>query len=223
MAGSPPVAERLGLSTFHFVNRQVHVPRARRRGDARGVASCRRAMSGALALLVYVDRHGAGGARRCSFGAEVKGARRWITLAGIGLQPSEFVKPAFVVIAAWVFAEGGRRTRHAGQRSSASCSCSATIVPLDPAARFRPDHADHDRLGRAVLHGRPALVLGRSASAAPASLGIFAAYRCCRMCAAASTASWISRQSGDTFQIDTAIEAFVQRRLARARARARAR
>ena len=38
------------------------------------------------------------------FGAEVKGSRRWIA----GVQPSEFVKPAFVVLAAWAFAEGGR-------------------------------------------------------------------------------------------------------------------
>jgi cell division protein FtsW len=38
------------------------------------------------------------------FGAEVKGSRRWI----YGLQPSEFIKPAFVVLAAWAFTEGGR-------------------------------------------------------------------------------------------------------------------
>ena len=40
------------------------------------------------------------------FGAEVKGSRRWI----FGLQPSEFIKPAFVVLAAWAFTEGGRET-----------------------------------------------------------------------------------------------------------------
>src|SRR3546814_18277197 len=28
-------------------------------------------------------------------GDEIKGARRWISLAGLSLQPSEFVKPAF--------------------------------------------------------------------------------------------------------------------------------
>src|SRR6202034_2007394 len=39
------------------------------------------------------------------FGAEVKGARRWI----FGLQPSEFIKPAFVVLGAWAFTEGGRK------------------------------------------------------------------------------------------------------------------
>ncbi len=42
-------------------------------------------------------------------GAEVKGSRRWITLAGISIQPSELLKPAFVVITAWLFAENARR------------------------------------------------------------------------------------------------------------------
>src|SRR5204863_6094632 len=42
-------------------------------------------------------------------GTEVKGARRWIDILGFSLQPSEFMKPAFVVIVAWLFAEKGRR------------------------------------------------------------------------------------------------------------------
>jgi cell division protein FtsW len=45
------------------------------------------------------------------FGAEIKGARRWINLPSpLGaIQPSEFVKPAFAVIAAWAFSEGAKR------------------------------------------------------------------------------------------------------------------
>jgi cell division protein FtsW len=39
------------------------------------------------------------------FGTEVKGARRWISFAGQSVQPSEFVKPAFAVIGAWLFSE----------------------------------------------------------------------------------------------------------------------
>ena len=38
------------------------------------------------------------------FGVEEKGARRWIRVLGFSLQPSEFVKPAFVVVAAWLIA-----------------------------------------------------------------------------------------------------------------------
>lgn len=36
-------------------------------------------------------------------GHEVKGAQRWIKFAGFSLQPSEFAKPAFIVLAAWMF------------------------------------------------------------------------------------------------------------------------
>src|SRR5262249_8287667 len=38
-------------------------------------------------------------------GVEIKGARRWISLPGFSLQPSEFVKPTFAVLCAWLFAE----------------------------------------------------------------------------------------------------------------------
>lgn len=34
-------------------------------------------------------------------GTEVNGARRWINL-GVGFQPSEFLKPAFIVVTAWI-------------------------------------------------------------------------------------------------------------------------
>ena len=38
------------------------------------------------------------------FGEEIKGATRWIALAGVSVQPSEFIKPAFAIVAAWMFA-----------------------------------------------------------------------------------------------------------------------
>ena len=41
-------------------------------------------------------------------GVEIKGARRWIALPGIALQPSEFLKPCFAVVTAWLIAEGRR-------------------------------------------------------------------------------------------------------------------
>jgi cell division protein FtsW len=38
-------------------------------------------------------------------GTDIKGARRWISLAGLTVQPSEFVKPCFAIVCAWLFAE----------------------------------------------------------------------------------------------------------------------
>jgi cell division protein FtsW len=42
-------------------------------------------------------------------GVEVKGARRWVSIAGLSIQPSEFLKPAFVIVCAWLFAEHKRQ------------------------------------------------------------------------------------------------------------------
>src|SRR5829696_8358735 len=127
MAGGPPVAERLGLSTFHFVNRQVLflIPTL-------AILICVSFLSlrhiRRLALLVY-----AVGMvlvlLAFQFGPEIKGAHRWIMLGGVGVQPSEFVKPAFVVIAAWAFAEGAQRKDMPGAML-ALLLLPATIVPL---------------------------------------------------------------------------------------------
>jgi cell division protein FtsW len=39
-------------------------------------------------------------------GHNAKGATRWLELGGFTLQPSEFMKPALVILIAWMFAEG---------------------------------------------------------------------------------------------------------------------
>jgi cell division protein FtsW len=107
LAAYPPVASKLGLSTFHFVNRQVFFliiagilmigtsflpPRLVRR----------------LALLVFL----VGLTLVIStlfIGTEIKGAKRWIFIGGFNLQPSEIVKPAFVVMSAWAFSQAMER------------------------------------------------------------------------------------------------------------------
>jgi len=123
MAGSPPVADRLGLSTFHFVHRHLvylipaaavmamvsfMTPRAVRR----------------TALIVYLVGMALVLAA-LQFGMEIKGARRWI----FGVQPSEFVKPAFVILAAWAFSEGARR-RDVPGTTFAVLLLPATLLPM---------------------------------------------------------------------------------------------
>ena len=101
LAASPAVAERIGLPTFHFVDRQALLlgPTAILL-VATSFLSPRHVRRAALVLfLVSMTLIVAA----LLFGAEVKGSRRWI----FGLQPSEFIKPAFVVLAAWAFTEGG--------------------------------------------------------------------------------------------------------------------
>jgi cell division protein FtsW len=107
LAASPPVAARIGLDPFHFVDRQVVflipavavllVTSFLAPGELRKVALVVFAIS-----LVLV-------AATPYFGAEIKGARRWLVILGVNIQPSEFLKPAFVILIAWLFGESGKR------------------------------------------------------------------------------------------------------------------
>jgi cell division protein FtsW len=123
MAGSPPVAERLGLSTFHFVHRQaLYLVPALAVLLATSFLSPRHVRRAALlvffismALIIVA----------LLFGHEVKGSKRWI----FGIQPSEFLKPAFVVLAAWAFSEGAKRKDVPGNLL-ALLLLPVTIVPL---------------------------------------------------------------------------------------------
>ncbi len=102
MAATPPIAERLGLDPFYFFRRQIAlIPVGIGLMLALSLldlAAVRRvALVGFLAALALL-------AFTFFVGAEIKGARRWINVGGFSLQPSEFVKPTFAVVAAWLFA-----------------------------------------------------------------------------------------------------------------------
>jgi cell division protein FtsW len=125
LAASPAVAERLNLSTFYFVNRQAEL-----------LPLSAMAMIGAsfltprgvrrTALIVFVVALSLV-VLALMFGVEVKGSRRWI----FGVQPSEFLKPAFVVMCAWAFAEGGRPgAPRLASKVFALLLLPLTIVPL---------------------------------------------------------------------------------------------
>src|SRR5262249_10295211 len=107
LAASPPVAARLGLDAFHFVNRQVLylIPTI---AILLGISLLSPRQIRRFALVV-VALSALGVIATVLYGAEVKGARRWIVLLGINLQPSEFLKPAFVILIAWLFGESARR------------------------------------------------------------------------------------------------------------------
>jgi cell division protein FtsW len=107
LAASPPVASRLGLEPFYFVNRHVlYLVPALAVLLATSFLPPRQIRR--LALVVFVLSLTLIAAT-LHFGAEVKGARRWIVLLGVNIQPSEFLKPAFVILIAWLFGESARR------------------------------------------------------------------------------------------------------------------
>jgi cell division protein FtsW len=102
-ASSPPVAARLGLPTLHFVARHgmYLLPAALLLLGAsllapRGVH--RLAVLLLLTTLVLL-------VLTLLIGPEINGARRWLPLAGLVVQPSEFLKPALVVVVAGLLAQ----------------------------------------------------------------------------------------------------------------------
>ncbi len=107
-SASPSVANRIGVGSFHFIKRQLFfVPVA-------------------YAVMIFLSMQKLKTIRRTAiiafvvtlglmvltlfWGQETKGASRWINFAGFSLQPSEFVKPSFAVVAAWLF-EGQKKYR----------------------------------------------------------------------------------------------------------------
>ncbi len=102
-AASPPVAERLGLSPWHFIIRHALfcIPALVVMVGTSFLTHRQARISALVTLVLSVLLLWA----TLRFGTEVKGARRWISFAGQSLQPSEFVKPAFAVLGAWLFSE----------------------------------------------------------------------------------------------------------------------
>ena len=172
LAASPAVAERLNLSTFHFVDRQalMLVPTAALMiatsflspRHVRRAALVAFIVSFALIILALM------------FGAEVKGARRWI----FGLQPSEFIKPAFVVLAAWAFTEGGRKgaDRNSGQ-GPVLRPAAADDRAADPRAGLRPDDAGRRSSGRRCSSWPACIGSGWSRVGGVGMAGGFAAFK----------------------------------------------
>lgn len=117
-AASPPVAERIGLSTHHFTLRHMivlcpalammlGVSLLSPRNIWRFASIMLIGSIGAMIVVLLV-------------GSEIKGAQRWIQLPGFSLQPSEFVKPAFAVTAAWFMARQKDMPHFPGDRIAAA-------------------------------------------------------------------------------------------------------
>ncbi|WP_395679864.1 FtsW/RodA/SpoVE family cell cycle protein, partial [Inquilinus sp.] len=116
LAASPAVAQRINLGEFYFIERHLMM------------------LLPAIGLTFMVSLMSPGAIRRTAaivlllsmlgvfatlfVGVEIKGATRWIQLPGLSLQPSEFVKPAFAVAAAWLFAQQKTRPGFPGYIAS---------------------------------------------------------------------------------------------------------
>ncbi len=203
LAASPPVAARIGLDPFHFFNRHVMFllpsllvmlgvsflsPRQVRRS-----ALIVFAISVVLVVATLL------------FGPEVKGAKRWITILGINIQASESLKPAFVVLVAWLFAESAKRPEMpATSMALGMLLMTVTLLVLEP------DFGQTMLLLMVwgalffIAGMRMIWVFGLMGAGA---VGLFGAYMMVPH-VAGRIKRFMDPASGDTFQVDTAMEAF---------------
>jgi cell division protein FtsW len=205
LAASPPLATRLGVDPFYFVHRQALylVPATvvligTSLLDARQIRR--------VALLVFVVSFVLV-ALTPFLGAEIKGARRWLSILGFSLQPSEFLKPAFIVLTAWVFSEAKRNP----QMPSTALALASLVTVVFLLVR-QPD------FGQTVLIAlvwcalffisglRWVWVAGIGGAALSALVIAYHSIHHVR----SRIDRFIDPGSGDTFQIDTAIESFMR-------------
>ncbi len=205
LAASPAVAEKLGLDPQHFVLRQVvFLPLA-------------------IAVMFIVSLMSPRGVRRISviglaislifvgltllMGEEIKGATRWLQLAGLSIQPSEFVKPCFAVTAAWMLAEQRRREGVPG--GLICCALVAVVVWL---LVSQPDFGMTAVVSavwfvQCFIAGLPMLCLG--ILAVLGLVGAVVAYATSTH-VASRIDLFLNPASGDSYQIDRAMDAFGQ-------------
>ncbi len=203
LAGSPAVAENHHLATFYFVNRQV-VFLVFSIVALLFTSALSSRMVRRMSVILFVVAF-AGVCTTFFVGGDIKGAHRWISLAGITVQPSEFLKPAFVIMAAWAFSEGARRKDMPG--NLIAILLLFTLIPLI----MQPDVGQTMLLVivwctlffLAGLHYFWVVGLGGLGAGS-----IFLAYKIFPHVTARFN-RFFEKGSGDTFQMDTALESFV--------------
>lgn len=205
LAASPPVATRIGLDAFHFVNRHVmFLAPAFAVMIAMSFLSPRHIRRLALAVFIVCL---ALTAATLVFGAEVKGARRWIVLAGINIQPSEFVKPAFVILISWLFAESTRKADMPANTIALTLLISVVALLV-----LQPDFGQTMLIalvwGALFFMAGMRMIwvagLGGAAAAGLAGAYFFVPHVTKRI------NRFMDPASGDTFQVSNAIESFVR-------------
>ncbi|TKT72203.1 putative lipid II flippase FtsW [Afipia massiliensis] len=203
LAASPPVAARIGLDPFHFFNRHVFflLPSL---VVMLGVSFLSPRQVRRSALIVFTISIVLVMATLL-FGPEVKGAKRWITILGLNIQASESLKPAFVVLVAWLFAESAKRPEMpATSMALGLLLMTVTLLVLEP------DFGQTMLLLMVwgalffIAGMRMIWVFGLMGAGA---VGLFGAYLTVPH-VAGRIRRFMDPSSGDTFQVDTAMEAF---------------
>lgn len=201
---SPPVAERLGYEPDHFIVRHLIflIPTI---VLLIGTSFLSSRLVRRLSLILVVGMIGLM-AMTLVVGVEINGSRRWIDVAGFSLQPSEFLKPAFIVVCAWLFTESERNGEVPGQWIAVLLL--TIVVSL---LVMQPDFGQTILITAAwgavfFLAGMPWLWI--VIIAGTAGLGVVAAYFTIPH-VAGRIDRFLDPSAGDTYQVDTAMQAFI--------------
>ncbi len=203
LAASPAVAERIHQSRDIFIAKQVvflalagMVVVGVSLLSPRGVR--RLALLGCVGAILFT-------ALTLVHGVEIKGARRWIALPGMSLQPSEFLKPCFAVVTAWLLSEGARSRRFPGR--VVACGVFVLIALL---LKSQPDMGMLAVVGavffvQLFVGGLNIFLVGGAMGLIGAgAVGAYTFFPHVR----SRVTRFLDPSSGDSYQVNTALEAF---------------
>jgi cell division protein FtsW len=204
LAASPAAGQRIGLDSFYLAKHHLALlplalvlmfavslltPRWVKRLAVVGFA-----VAVLLCVLTLV------------VGTEIKGATRWISLAGFSLQPSEILKPTFAVVCAWMFAHTAKDPTFPGTWITVGLGLLSVSLLM-----LQPDVGQTCVLTavwslQLFLAGLPMLWVGLIAASAAAALT--GAYFLLPH-VAQRIDSFLDPSAGDRYQIQRSMEAFM--------------
>lgn len=203
LTASPAVAERLGLDAMHFVKRQSVF------------------MGAGLLTVIGVSLLSATQVRRMAvlglpvmlllmvatlvIGPEIKGATRWLQIGSFTLQPSEFMKPFFIVSTAWVLS-----SHFTDEKIPAKQVAFGLYLLVVSLLILQPDFGQTILLStvwfaQMTLAGLPMMWMVLAGCIGVLGLGLGYALL---PHVASRIDRFINPASGDTYQMDKAMEAF---------------
>ena len=204
LAATPAVAVKRGLPAFALAERHIIIA------------------LGAVLLMVAVSLLSPRQVRRLALtvlaaslfglvlvlviGPEINGARRWLRAPGLSIQPSEFAKPAFAVITAWLLAETARRPDIPARGLAIGL-----FITLATLLLLQPDVGQTLLItlvfaGLLVLSGQP--LRGIAALALVAIGGLLATYA--TFPHVRTRLDRFLGNGGDTYQTDRALQSFLE-------------
>ena len=205
LAASPPVAGRLGLDPFYFVNRHILflLPSI---AVMLGVSFLNPQQIRRLSLVIFAVSLVLAAATPF-FGPEIKGARRWLVLFSVSIQPSEFLKPAFVIIVAWLFGESSKRPDMPANTFALMLLLAVVVLLV-----MQPDFGQTMLIAlvwSALFFMAGMRVIWVFGIASLAGVGLLSAYYTVPH-VARRIQRFLDPASGDTFNIDIATESFMR-------------